>query len=124
MKYSSHIATRHRADRRVRLCQQAARLAVQQRPNEARFRTEPLDEIVKFLNLRKARFGMASSYFTKRIKALLRQKAKGRKRRPRTFKTEEAARAWAKARGLKDYGLVNLRSSAAATKKIRVVQRA
>ena len=44
-----------------------------------------------------------------------------RKKRPKTFKSEEAARAWAERQGIKNYKLVNLRSPEAKDKKIRVV---
>ncbi len=43
-----------------------------------------------------------------------------KKRRPKTFKTEEAANTWAKAQGLKDYKLRNLRLADSKDKKIRV----
>ncbi|MBT3297631.1 hypothetical protein HN385_01805 [archaeon] len=42
------------------------------------------------------------------------------KTRPKTFKSEEAAQAWAKAQGIEKYELVNLRLSDSA-KKIKVV---
>jgi len=50
-------------------------------------------------------------------------KTGGRNRtpRPKTFKTEELAQAWAGKQGLKDFSLVNLRSTEAKEKKIRVV---
>jgi len=44
-----------------------------------------------------------------------------KKKRPKTFKTEESANKWAEANKLKDYKLVNLRSASAKDKKIRVV---
>ena len=43
--------------------------------------------------------------------------------RPKTFKTEEAAHAYAKSQGIKDYSLENLKSSEAKTKKLRIVKR-
>ncbi|MBU1111982.1 MAG: hypothetical protein ABIG93_00760 [archaeon] len=43
-----------------------------------------------------------------------------KKVRPKTFKNEEAAHVWAKAQGLKDYKLRNLRLESASDKKIRV----
>lgn len=43
-----------------------------------------------------------------------------KKVRPKTFKTEEAAHAHAKERGIKKYELINLKSSESSTQKIRV----
>lgn len=43
-----------------------------------------------------------------------------RKARPKTFKSEEAANAWAKEQGIEKYELVNLRLSDV-DKKIKVV---
>jgi len=40
--------------------------------------------------------------------------------RPKTFKSEESAKAWAEAQGIKNYELKNLRSPESKTKKIRV----
>jgi hypothetical protein len=45
---------------------------------------------------------------------------RNRKPRPRTFKSEESAKAWAEKQGIKDYTLQNLRISDK-DKKIRVV---
>ncbi|MBT7903208.1 hypothetical protein HN587_05075 [Candidatus Woesearchaeota archaeon] len=42
-------------------------------------------------------------------------------KRPKTFKTEEAANTWAKAQGIGKYTLQNIKSPEAATKKIRVI---
>jgi len=44
-----------------------------------------------------------------------------RKSRPKTFKTEQAAKLWADKKGIKSYRLVNLKSPESSTKKIRVV---
>lgn len=41
--------------------------------------------------------------------------------RPKTFSSEESAKAWADANRIKDYELKNLKSSASSTKKIQVV---
>ncbi len=43
-----------------------------------------------------------------------------RKKRPKTFKSVEAAHAWAKANNIKDYTLRNMRPDSAKEKKIRV----
>ncbi len=45
---------------------------------------------------------------------------RNRKARPKTFKTEENANAWAANEGYKKYILVNLKSPENKTKKIRV----
>lgn len=41
--------------------------------------------------------------------------------RPKTFKTEEAAKKWAESKGIKDYDLVNVRTLGATDKKLKVV---
>lgn len=48
-------------------------------------------------------------------------KPRRRKARPKTFKSEEAAHAYAKAQGLDKYSLENLRLDSAEDKKIRIV---
>lgn len=45
-----------------------------------------------------------------------------RRSRPKSFKTEEAAKRWAEDQGLKDYTLKNLRSAEASTKKIIIIK--
>ncbi|MFH1455725.1 MAG: hypothetical protein ABIF40_02130 [archaeon] len=40
--------------------------------------------------------------------------------RPKTFKTEEAAKDWAETQGIKNYELKNLKSTDSQTKKIRI----
>ena len=44
-----------------------------------------------------------------------------RKKRAKTFKSEESAKKWAESEGLKDYKLVNIRSEFSKDKKIKVV---
>lgn len=51
-------------------------------------------------------------------------RTKIRKKRPKTFKTEEAANVWAKEKGLKGYKLFNMRNSLSKKKKIRVIEAA
>lgn len=46
---------------------------------------------------------------------------RNRKPRPKTFSTEEAAKQWAEAEGIKEYRLQNLRNLGATDKKIRIV---
>ena len=62
---------------------------------------------------------MGSIYYSKRIPE--RTAVRRKRSRPKTFKTEEAAKAWAEKQGLKKYKLVNLKSSESKTKKIKVV---
>lgn len=52
---------------------------------------------------------------------LSKQRGRNRYPRPKTFSTEEAANAWAKAQGFTDYILENIKSDASSKKKIRVV---
>jgi hypothetical protein len=47
---------------------------------------------------------------------------RNRKARPKTFKTEASAHAYAKAQGLTGYKLENLRSSDTKNKKLRIVK--
>jgi len=46
---------------------------------------------------------------------------KKRKKRLKTFKSEELAKKWAEANKIKDYELVNLKNLESKTKKIRVI---
>lgn len=50
-------------------------------------------------------------------------KLRGRERtgRPKTFKSEEAAKEWAKEQGITNYQLENLKSPESTTKKIRIL---
>lgn len=60
---------------------------------------------------------MGSTLWSKRH-----EKYKPKKRkRPKTFKTEESAGAWAEKHGIKQYKLVNLKSPESRSKKIRIV---
>jgi len=45
-----------------------------------------------------------------------------RKRRPKSFKSEEAAKVWAKSKGIERFSLKNLRNPESKEKKIIVVQ--
>lgn len=62
---------------------------------------------------------MASRYFSKRIPD--RTAVRTERHRPKTFKTEASAKAFAEKQGIKEYTLVNLRSSASKTKKLKIV---
>lgn len=46
---------------------------------------------------------------------------RNRKARPKTFKTEESAKAWAEKNKITDYELVNLKSDSSKTKKIKII---
>ncbi|MBR9692172.1 hypothetical protein GOV06_05305 [Candidatus Woesearchaeota archaeon] len=62
---------------------------------------------------------MGSIYFSKRIPT--RTAVRRERARPKTFKTEEAAKVYAEKKGIKDYKLVNLKSPESKIKKIKVV---
>ena len=62
---------------------------------------------------------MGSRYYSKRIPE--RTAVRNLRGRSKTFKTEEAAKAYAEEQGLKKYKLVNLKSSESKTKKIKIV---
>ncbi|MBD3355330.1 hypothetical protein GF361_05080 [Candidatus Woesearchaeota archaeon] len=64
---------------------------------------------------------MGSTYFSKRIPE--RTFKRRPRKRPKTFKTEEAAKRWAEKKGIKDYQLVNIKSPEADKKKIKVVKK-
>ena len=49
------------------------------------------------------------------------KRGRGRAFRPKTFKTEAAAEAWAKEQGYDNFRLENMKSPEAKEKKIRVV---
>ncbi len=62
---------------------------------------------------------MGSTYFCKRA---VRPKRKRAKTRPKTFKTEASANAYAKKQGIKKYKLVNIKSKESSKKKIKIVK--
>jgi hypothetical protein len=64
---------------------------------------------------------MGSTYFSKRIPE--RTPVRRERARPKTFKTEEAAKAWAEKQGLKDYKIVNLKSSESKEKKLKIISK-
>jgi hypothetical protein len=53
----------------------------------------------------------------------VRPETRARKKRPRTFKSEEIATKWAESKGLKDYVLEDLKLGGSKDKKIRVVSK-
>lgn len=62
---------------------------------------------------------MGNRYFSERIPK--RTPVRRPRKRTRTFKSEEAAKAWAEKQGIKNYKLVNLRGPFSKEKKIKVV---
>ena len=48
-------------------------------------------------------------------------KGRNRKPKPKTFKTEEKAKKYAEAKGIKNYGLVDLAISSPNRKKLKIV---
>ena len=64
---------------------------------------------------------MGSRLYSKRLKLRTARKIKGGRPRPKSFKTEDAAKKWADANKIKEYTLKNLRSSESSRKKIVVV---
>ncbi len=60
---------------------------------------------------------MGSTFFSKRFRPYFNT----RKSRPKTFKSEEAAKKYAEEHNLKDYEIENLKSSDSTKKKIRIV---
>jgi len=51
------------------------------------------------------------------------KRGRNRSKRPRTFKTEQAAQAYAKANKITDFELKNLKSADAKLKKLVIVQK-
>lgn len=62
---------------------------------------------------------MGNRYFSERIPD--RTAVRRPRKRPQTFKSEEAAKSWAEKQGIKNYKLVNLRGQFSKEKKIKVV---
>ena len=59
-----------------------------------------------------------------RVKRKMRMKVnrrRDRQARPKTFKSEAAAKKYAETKGIKSYKLVNLKSSTSKTKKLKIV---
>jgi hypothetical protein len=62
---------------------------------------------------------MGSTQYSKRVPE--RTYVRRVRKRPKTFKTEEAAKAYAEKKGIKDYNIVNLKSKESKVKKLKVV---
>jgi len=67
------------------------------------------------------RYKMGSLYFSKRlrVKEEKREKARGKRSRPKSFNSEEIAKKYAESKGVKDYVLENM--ATAKKPKIRIV---
>ena len=68
---------------------------------------------------------MSSRFYSKRLRVKIERKvaARTRKPRPKSFKTEEAAKKWAETNKMKDYTLKNLKSTENKVKKMIVVKK-
>ncbi|MFC1754012.1 hypothetical protein ACFL96_11590 [Thermoproteota archaeon] len=62
------------------------------------------------------------SYHTKK-KPILLKRGRNRKRRPKTFKTSEAAKKWAEENKIKSYVIVNTKSTDSKMSKFKVVEK-
>ncbi len=67
---------------------------------------------------------MSNRYYSNRLREKAEKKALTRRprSRPKSFKTEEAAKKWAEANKITSYTLKNLKSPESKTKKIIVVK--
>ena len=66
---------------------------------------------------------MAKRIFGKQERYRPIRKGRHRKVRPKTFKTEAAAKRWAESKGIKSYDLKNTKNLESKTKKIFVIQK-
>ena len=62
---------------------------------------------------------MGSTQYSKRVPE--RTAVRRPRSRPKTFKTEEAAKAWAEKQGMKNFKVVNIKSDDSKVKKLKVV---
>jgi hypothetical protein len=67
---------------------------------------------------------MSNRYYTLRLRMIAEHKEKTRRkrRRPKSFKSEEAAKNWATANKITNYSLKNLKSPESRIKKIVVIK--
>lgn len=67
---------------------------------------------------------MSNRYYTIRLKRVAQHRARTRRKhsRPKSFKTEEAAKKWAESNNISNYTLKNLKSPESSTKKIVVIK--
>jgi hypothetical protein len=68
---------------------------------------------------------MASTYYSKRLKFKLDKRINVRRERtrPKSFKTEAAAKKWAEENKVKSYELKNLKSSENSIKKLVIIEK-
>lgn len=68
---------------------------------------------------------MGSRFYSKRLRVKAERKAARelRAKRPKSFKSEEAAKKWAEAKKISDYSLRNLKGAHCRVKKIIVVRK-
>lgn len=68
---------------------------------------------------------MSNRYYSNRLRKIAEKKAKTRRKRsrPKSFKSEEAAKKWAEANKITNYTLKNLKSPESKTKKIVVIKK-
>jgi hypothetical protein len=64
---------------------------------------------------------MATKIHLRKKRYMADKKGRCRKPRPKSFKTEAAAKAWAEKQGIKKFTLKNLKNAEAKTKKIIVI---
>ncbi len=74
--------------------------------------------IKRFINKSKIQIGMGSTFYKKRLYV---KEGRKRKKRPKTFRSEESAIAWSSKNNIKKFELKNLRSPESRKKKIRVI---
>ena len=65
---------------------------------------------------------MSNRFYSKRLRVKEERKRENRKSRPKSFKTEDAARKWADTNKIKNYSLRNLKSLEGSKKKIVIVK--
>jgi hypothetical protein len=68
---------------------------------------------------------MGSTYYSKRLKVRLinRVNVRRKRTRPKSFKTEDAAKKWAGDNSVKSYDLKNLKSTESSTKKLVILKK-
>ena len=65
---------------------------------------------------------MSNRFYSKRLRVKEERKRGNRKPRPKSFKTEDAAKKWADANKIKNYSLRNLKSTEGSKKKIVIIK--
>jgi len=65
---------------------------------------------------------MSNRFYSKRLRVKEERKGGNRKKRSKSFKTEDAAKKWADGKKISKYSLRNLKSPASRKKKIVIVK--